>query len=281
VPAGANQAVSVFVTDTADVILDVNGYFVSATNNSGLAFFPLTPCRVVDTRGADGALGGPQLQNGQARDFPVLAASACGIPSTAQAYSLNFTVLPADSRPLGYLSVWPAGQPQPVVSTLNAPTGTITANAAIVPAGTNGDIMAYAYGNDAGLLVDISGYFATASSGPDPLSLYNVQPCRVLDTRTGSLFEGELTVNVLGGPCPLPASAEGYVLNATVVPPGPLGYLTLWPNGQPQPVVSTLNAKDGAVTSNMAIVPTTNGEIDSFAFNWTNLILDVFGYFAP
>ena len=47
-------------------------------------------------------------------------------------------------------------------------------------------------------------------------------------------------------------------MNATVVPQqGPVGYLTLWPDGQGLPVVSTLNAYDGAVTSNMAIVPTT------------------------
>jgi len=284
VPAGSNQAVSVYVTNTADVILDINGYFVASSNNAALAFFPLTPCRVADTRGPVGALGGPLLANGQARDFPLLAAGACNIPATAQAYSLNFTALPKNGRPLGYLSVWPAGQSQPVVSTLNVPTGTTTANAAIVPAGSNGDIMAYAYGNATGLIIDINGYFAPASSAPNPMSLYNVQPCRVLDTRNpaqGQLFEGELTVNVEASGCSLPPTAAGYVLNATVVPRGGLGYLTLWPDGQQQPVVSTLNASDGAVTSNLAIVPTTNGEIDGFAFSWTNLLLDVFGYFAP
>jgi len=31
----------------------------------------------------------------------------------------------------------------------------------------------------------------------------------------------------------------------------------------------------------MAVVPTTNGSIDSFAYNPTHLIVDVFGYFAP
>jgi len=283
VPAGSNQGVSVFVTDTADVILDINGYFVPA-NGSALAFFPLTPCRVADTRNPTGALGGPQLHNGQARDFPVLEASACNIPSSAQAYSLNFTALPKNQHPLGYLSVWPAGQSQPVVSTLNVPTGTTTANAAVIPAGTGGDIMAYAFGNDTDLIVDINGYFAPASSAPDPLSLYNVQPCRAMDTRDpaqGHLFQGEFTVNMLAGSCSLPANAAGYVLNATVVPAAGLGYLTLWPDGQQQPVVSTLNASDSAVTSNMAVVPTTNGSIDSFAYNPTHLIVDVFGYFAP
>ena len=71
------------------------------------------------------------------------------------------------------------------------------------------------------------------------------------------------------------------MLNATVVPPGALNYLTLWPDGETQPNVSTLNADDGAITSNMAIVPTNNGKIDVYAFNPTNLILDISSYFAP
>ena len=74
---------------------------------------------------------------------------------------------------------------------------------------------------------------------------------------------------------------RAYVLNATVVPPGSLDYLTLWPAGETQPYVSTLNALDGAITSNMAIVPTTNGSIDAFSSNPTNLILDLSSYFAP
>jgi hypothetical protein len=70
-------------------------------------------------------------------------------------------------------------------------------------------------------------------------------------------------------------------LNATVVPSGSLGYLTLWPAGESQPTVSTLNAGDGAITSNMAIVPTSNGNIQTFSSNPTQLILDISSYFAP
>ena len=79
----------------------------------------------------------------------------------------------------------------------------------------------------------------------------------------------------------IPATAEALVFNATVVPQGLLGYLTLWRDGAGQPVVSTLNALDGAITSNMAIVPTLNGFIDAFATDKTDLILDIFSYFAP
>jgi hypothetical protein len=114
------------------------------------------------------------------------------------------------------------------------------------------------------------------------LSLYNFATCRVLDTRgTSGAFQGELAINVGNSPCEVPNTAQGYVFNATVVPAGPLGYLTLWPDGQTQPVVSTLNASDGAVTSNMAIVPNVNDSIDAYAEGLTQLILDISSYFAP
>ena len=281
VPAGDSSSVSIYVTDTANIILDINGYFV-APGSSTLAFFPVSPCRVVDTRGANGDLGGPVLQNGQARSFPILEATSCGIPSSAVAYSFNVTALPQNGQRLGYLTAWPTGQPQPVVSTLNSPTGVNTANAAIVPTGTGGAISVYPFGNNTNLLIDINGYFAAPASNPNPLSLYTFNPCRVLDTRqTGGAFSGRITVGVESSPCEVSASAKSYSFNATVVPSGALGYLTLWPDGASQPQVSTLNAPDGVVTSNMAIVPTSNGSIDAYASGTTQLILDISSYFAP
>jgi hypothetical protein len=62
-----------------------------------------------------------------------------------------------------------------------------------------------------------------------------------------------------------------------------LGYLTLWANLGSQPVVSTLNAVDGSITSNMALVPTSNGLVNAYGSGpgATYLILDISGYFAP
>ena len=45
-------AVSVFVTNTTNVVLDIDGYFAPASGST-LAFYPLTPCRVADTRKAN------------------------------------------------------------------------------------------------------------------------------------------------------------------------------------------------------------------------------------
>ncbi len=165
----------------------------------------------------------------------------------------------------------------------------MTANAAILPAGVDGDIRTYA-SNDTDLIIDINGYFAAPEQGG--LSLYALTPCRVLNTRQGSgAFSGELTVDVLHSMCAPPPQSQAYVFNATVVPQGPLDYLALWPDGQNQPVVSTLNAYDGVISSNMAIVPAgaTNGKVDAYAnpvnksdrTDLTNLILDISSYFAP
>jgi len=276
VPAGTYGGVSVFGSNATDVILDINGYFVPATDPTALAFYPITPCRVSDTRGAAGSLGGPSLAGGQKRGFPILS-SACNIPATAQAYSLNFAAVP--KGPLGYLTVWASGQTQPLVSSLNAVTGTVTANAAIVPAGAGGSIDIFA-SNATDLVIDINGYFAPMTTGG--LSLYNVTPCRVLDSRQGGAlpFSGVRTVGVSDSGCGVPGTAQAQVLSATVVPAGALGYLTLWPQGQTQPNVATLNALDAAVTSNLAIVPTTNGSVSAFASNASHLILDIFCYFA-
>src|SRR6266403_6407032 len=110
----------------------------------------------MDTRSAASVFGGPIIGAAQSRDIPI-ESSGCGVPSTVKAYSLNATVVPP--APLGFLSLWPAGAPQPGVSTLNANDGSITANAAIVPASLNGSITAF-MSNASHLILDINGYFA-------------------------------------------------------------------------------------------------------------------------
>ena len=273
VPA-ANNAVTVYASDTTDVILDINGYLAPPSADT-YQFYPLTPCRIVDTR--NGQNGGT-LQAGVERDYVI--AGKCQVPPGAIAYSFNVTVLPTQGS-LDYLTVWPQGEAMPEVSTLNDNTGTVVANAAIVPAGANNQTAFYAHNRDADLLLDIDGYFALPAQGG--LSMYPITPCRVLDTRANNGFPivGEKTVDVMDSVCAPPANAKAYVFNATVLPLGPMPYLTLWPDGEGQPTVSTLNAYDGVVTSNMAIVPTNNGSIDAYAAYLTHLILDLSGYFAP
>ncbi len=232
---------------------------------SGLLFVPITPCRITDTR------AGSPIQS--TRDIPIQ--SSCNIPSTAQAYALNITAVP--NGEMDYLSIWPMGQPA-VVSTLNSYDGRVVANAAIVPAGTGGAVTVLV-SQPGHVIIDINGYFIPSSG----LAFYPVAPCRVTDTRNGSFLRAGTPVNVpISGSCGIPAASQAYSVNVTVVPHGPLGFLTAWPTGQLQPNVSTLNSYDGSIVANAAIVPAgTNGAVSFFATNDTDLIIDINGYFAP
>jgi hypothetical protein len=282
IPAGTNGGVNVFVTGLTDVALDITGYFLPSGMTGSLAFYPVTPCRLVDTRlPSTVGLGAPSLKAGETRQIPVTAGN-CGIPATAAAYSANFTLLP--QGPVSFINVWPAGIAMPATSTLNAATAAVTSNAVFVGAGTNRSINVYTAGN-ADLIVDVNGYFAPPATGG--LAFYGVTPCRVVDTRYvagplgGPDLQGTRSFPLASGPCGLASTAKAYSLNATVVPQTTLGFLALWPSGLAIPVVSTLNSFDGSVVANAAIVPVANGSVDAHATSLTTLILDVNGYFAP
>lgn len=273
--------------DATEKIQNWNGQ--TAWAPSGLSRAPLSgplplvavsPCRVVDTRPS------ATFQAGETRNINV-PASNCGIPATAQAYSLNITVVPANK--LSYLTAWPAGQSRPLVSTLNSFEGAILANAAIVPAGVSGAISIFVT-DRTDVIIDINGYFSS-TSGAASLPFYSLSPCRVIDTRPGQAPAGEFgppvmtaqqrrSFRVPNSLCGIPATAKAYSLNVTVVPRGALAYLSIWPTGQTQPVVSTLNSFEGIILANAAIVPAgTNGSIDIFVTNVTDVIVDINGYF--
>lgn len=91
---------------------------------------------------------------------------------------MNVTVVPQGG--LGFLTAWPTGEVRPFVSTLNSWDGTVLANAAIVPAGTDGAVSFYA-SDTTDLVVDINGFFAVP--GPGRLNFHTVSPCRFVDTR--------------------------------------------------------------------------------------------------
>ena len=130
VPAGTSGQVSVYVANTTNVLIDINAYFDSASDSSALAFFPL---RSLPRGRYPRTAMAVSIQAGVERDFPI--PGNCGIPTDAQAYSFNFTAVPPGTACLSdRLACWT--EPAASVSTLNDGTGTIVANAAIVPAGS-------------------------------------------------------------------------------------------------------------------------------------------------
>ncbi|MBL8218105.1 MAG: hypothetical protein JNL62_02690, partial [Bryobacterales bacterium] len=196
------------------------------------------------------------------------------------------TVVPL--APLAYLSLWGEGT-RPLVSTLNSFHGGVVSNAALVPAGLNGIITVYSTG-PTHLIIDINGYFVGEGSTAPGLGFYILYPCRLVDTRlfsTTGLGAPALAAGAVRGlplflgSCYLPLWSTVASLNATVVPLGPLAYLTLWPGSRPQPYVSTLNSFEGLINANAAIVEMSSGVVDAFATDNTHLVLDVNGFFGP
>jgi hypothetical protein len=157
--------------------------FATQTSTSALTFVAIAPCRLVDTRGLPAGFtgvspfSGPSFTPSSTVTFPVQSTaetmtttpSPCGtIPSAAQAYSFNITVIPKTAGGVAFLTVWPSGGTQPGVSTINDGQGDILANAAIVPAGTpNGGVSVFNSGPAAmDLIIDMNGYYAaTGGSG--------------------------------------------------------------------------------------------------------------------
>ena len=288
VPSGGGS-ITVLSGGNTDLIMDTNGYF-APPNGSELEFFPVAPCRIADTRRSQpfgGPFGPPSLAVNEQREFP-LNVSACNVPTAARAYSLNLTAVP--EGPLPYLSTWAAGQPYPGVSTLNSNDGATIANAAIVPAGNAGGAITVMAGGNTDLIIDMNGYFAPPADG---FHFYAVIPCRVADTRSSQSFAGSFgppslvasvqrDFPIANSNCGIPSSARAYSLNMTVVPKGPLSFLSVWPAGQAFPNVSTLNSPKGTTLANAAIVPAgVDGAITVVAGNATDLIIDINGYFAP
>lgn len=122
-------------------------------------FYALTPCRVVDTKGAQG----PILASGSTRDFDIRG--NCGVPDEATAVALNVTVqLPSQK---GHLRLYPGHLgAAPTVSNINFAGGeTALANGAIVPLATSGtvDLKVFTFMVATGsthLFLDVTGYFA-------------------------------------------------------------------------------------------------------------------------
>ncbi|HEV7504951.1 MAG TPA: hypothetical protein VGS07_08575 [Thermoanaerobaculia bacterium] len=128
-------------------------------------FFPVAPCRVVDTRNPNGVNAGPALPANQTRKFRIQG--NCSVPIGAKAVTLNATVVSPGSA--GWLGVYPSTGFSGT-STINFDAGEFAiANGAIVPLSpvavpADLDISAF-WGNYSGVspqthvVIDVTGYF--------------------------------------------------------------------------------------------------------------------------
>jgi hypothetical protein len=156
-PAHAAGLVSVVVQTNAQTATLGNGYFYF-TPPPPARFYTVSPCRVVDTRNPNGALGGPALPASTRRNFTVT--SVCGIPSTARSLSVNITVT-GPTAP-GFVTLFPGNGIQPATSNINFGVGQTRANNALVFLATDGSGSLAVLNGAAGtthFILDVNGYY--------------------------------------------------------------------------------------------------------------------------
>lgn len=142
---------------------------VNATSPAGAAtFVSITPCRVADTR-PDFNVGSKNTPLGAGltmtvptratMDNPAAGGECSGkIPAEATGVSLNVTAVGATAGT--FLTVWPAGAPQPNSSSLNpVPGGAPTPNAVATGLSDAGQFSVFNLAGSVDVVIDINGYY--------------------------------------------------------------------------------------------------------------------------
>lgn len=167
---GAQAGPAIAASLVSDVVVTWSGTPSEAADSSvlaqryfipGLDFYTLPPCRVIDTRNPTGPLGGPALLSGSERTFTI-AASACGVPASARAISLNLTAV--GSTASGYIAIYPGDSAFPMTTSVNFAAGQTRANNAVAVLSRNGlstltALAGAAAGMVVHLVIDVNGYF--------------------------------------------------------------------------------------------------------------------------
>jgi Cellulase (glycosyl hydrolase family 5)/IPT/TIG domain len=151
VPVSATGQISVYnQAGSADMIVDVSGYFTTGTA-TGKLFTPVSPLRLVDTRTSGQTLSA-------AGTFTLQVGGQSGVPSGASAVVLNVTV--TNTTAPSFLTVYPSTGGRPLSSDLNWVGGQTIPNLVVVTLGTTGAITFYNSAGSADVVVDLAGWFS-------------------------------------------------------------------------------------------------------------------------
>ena len=139
---------------------------------ASLVFTPISPCRVVDTRGSGARAG--IMAAGETRTFDLRAAgftegqggqTACSQLPTFQfkAWAVNITAVGYSSP--GHITVWPYNFPKPATSFMNFfPTAYAVANAGTVTGcGGCADSINVSVAASTHVIIDVMGYYGEAT----------------------------------------------------------------------------------------------------------------------
>jgi hypothetical protein len=276
VRVGPNGNISIFNNSgDMDVVADVVGYYA----HTGEGFGSLRPTRLLDSRDGTGGYSSP-WGPGVARD--VVVADVGGVPDDARAVVLNVTAV--DPTAGSHLTVYPAGAPRPLASSLNFPAGDVRANLVVVPVGPDHKITIFNNSGEVDVLADVMGYYGDDADARG--LLVPVTPTRLVDSRKGTggfstPWGPKVTREVqVSGVAGIPEHASSVVLSVTAVGPSARTHLTVWPAALPRPTSSNLNLDPGETVPNLVVTPVPpNGEISIFNNSGAvDVVVDIVGF---
>jgi hypothetical protein len=242
-------------------------------------YAPVSPTRILDTR--DGT-GGVRGKLGPNQTLQLRVAGMNGVDASASAAVINLTVDGATAP--SYLTIYPSGQPTPMVSNLNFQPGQVVANLTHVAIGAGGAVSIYNAQGWVDVVLDLNGFFTLGGALGSGL-FRALPPTRLLDTRLSGLRLGPgqtIDLRVGGaGSVPYPGAAA-TVLNLTATGANQGSYLTLFPTGQSRPLASNVNFPAGRDVPNRAIAKLgSGGKVSIYnAVGWVDVVVDLGGWFT-
>jgi hypothetical protein len=156
----ADGNICLFTSATADLVVDINGWFAIGSNFNGV-----TPTRVFDTRAGqspDAVRTVTKAKVGGATILEVKMTDIAGrVPATGvTAVSLNVVATNPDAA--GFITAYPCGT-RNLISSVNYDAGQTVSNAVLVPVSATGTVCFFSM-VPTDIVVDLNGWFSDQST---------------------------------------------------------------------------------------------------------------------
>ena len=277
IPLDGNGQLCAFSSVSADLVVDVGGYYSASANGR---YMPVTPKRLLDSRIGVGTT--TRLAGGQIVELPVVGVA--DVPTNATAVALNVTgVLPTLNA---FITTFPCGT-MPSTSSLNPAAGKVTPNLVMAQVSPRGSVCFFT-NTDIDLVVDVVGYASPSAANRFTPSA----PFRFTDTRDNfrtevnagqngvALTANQTLVIQIAGVRGVPTNARAISANLTVVDAIDRGFVTAWPCGD-LPTASNVNYEVAAAVANAAELPlSAAGSICIYSSSSAQVIIDINGWWS-
>jgi len=282
VPVGPNGGVRVFSSLATDVVVDLMGWWIPATEPVAAGRYnAVVPSRLLDTR--------PETRTGYSGGKPAPGTTTQlkvtgrgGVPSAGvSAVAVNITLDRTEAP--GFVQAAPAeGFVPGATSVMNvSAAGQVVAATTIVPVDSNGRIALFNQ-SATDLIVDVTGWFTDETSPKSLSGLFApaTSVTRTLDTRlTGRI--GWFGLKPQPGDLGTVSAYDQAALvgNVTITDTAGPGYVQLGPSqSMVRGATSNINPTGANETIANAFISPADPSVGLFTVVSTNIIIDVSGY---